>query len=79
MYTLQGKTRPTQHTLSRSVRVWPSIIRISLGPRIATFCVVINRLEQVYYPREEGLPTQSTAQRLTDLRVHIQLLSHNNS
>jgi hypothetical protein len=27
--------------------------------------------------REEGLPTQSTARRLTDLWVRIQLLSHN--
>jgi hypothetical protein len=79
MYTLQGKTRPTHHTLSFSVRVWSSIIRISLGPRIATFCVVINRLEQVHCPREEGLSTQSTARRLTNLWVHIQLLSHNNS
>jgi hypothetical protein len=37
MYTLQGK--PNQHAthFPRSVRVWPSTIRISRGPHIATF------------------------------------------
>jgi hypothetical protein len=54
MYTLQGK--PDQHVtcISRSVRVWPSAIRISHDQRIVTFCVVINRFEQIHYPWKEG-------------------------
>jgi hypothetical protein len=37
MYTLQGK--PDQHVthISRLIRIWPSTIRISHGPCIATF------------------------------------------
>jgi hypothetical protein len=53
------------------------IIRISRGPHIATFHSVINRFEQIHCTREEGLPTQSTARRPFDPRVHTQLLSHN--
>jgi hypothetical protein len=52
-------------------------IRISRGPDIATFHTVINRFEQIYYTREEGLPTQSIARRPSDPRVRTQLLSHN--
>jgi hypothetical protein len=52
-------------------------IRISRGPHIATFHTVVNRFEQIYCTREEGLPTQFTARRPSDLRVCTQLLSHN--
>jgi hypothetical protein len=52
-------------------------IRISRDPYIATFHTVINRFEQIHCTREEGLPTQSKAQRSSDLRVRTQLLSHN--
>jgi hypothetical protein len=61
----------------RSVRVWSTTIRISRGPHIASFHTVINTFEQIHYTREEGLPTQSIARRLTDLWVRTQLLSHN--
>jgi hypothetical protein len=77
MYTLQGK--PNQHVTCflHSVRVWSTTIRISRGPHIAIFHTVINRFEQIHCTREEGLPTQSTARRPSDPRVHTQLLSHN--
>jgi hypothetical protein len=52
-------------------------IRISRGPHIATFHTVVNRFEQIHYTREEGLLTQSTAQRPSDPQVRTQLLSHN--
>jgi hypothetical protein len=72
--------KPDQHVtrFSRSVRVWSMIIRISRGPHVATFRTVVNRFEQINCTREEGLPTQSTTHRLTDLWIHTQLLSHNN-
>jgi hypothetical protein len=71
--------KPDQHDtrFPCSIRIWPSSIRISRGPHIATFCTVINRFKQIYCPQEEGVPTQSTALRLADLRVRTQLLSHN--
>jgi hypothetical protein len=62
----------------RSVRVWSMTIRISHGPHIATFHIIINRFKQIHCTREEGLPTQSTPQRPSDPWVCIQLLSHNN-
>jgi hypothetical protein len=73
------RRKPEQHTtwFPRSVRVWSKNIRISCGPHIATFHTVINRFEQIHCPREEGLPTQSTARCMIDPRVHTQLLSHN--
>jgi hypothetical protein len=73
---MQGK--PNQHAtrFPRSVRVWSTTIHISRGPHIATFHTVVNRFE--HCTREEGLPTQSTARRLSDPRVRTQLLSHNN-
>jgi hypothetical protein len=72
--------KPDQHVtrFSRSVRVWSKTIRISHGPHIAIFYTVVNRFEQIHCTQEEWLPTQSTTRRLTDPRVHIQLLSHNN-
>jgi hypothetical protein len=77
MYTIQGK--PDQHTtrFPRSVRVWSKTIRISRGSHIATFYAVVNRFEQIHCAREERLLTQFVACRLTDPRVHTQLLSHN--
>jgi hypothetical protein len=74
------KGKPDQHVtrFPHSVRVWPSTIRILGGPRIVTFCVAINRFEQIHWPREEGLPTQFTVWWLTDPWVCTQLISHNN-
>jgi hypothetical protein len=71
--------KPNQHAIRfpRSVRVWSTTIRISRGPHIATFHIVVNRFEQIHCTREEGLLTQSTARRPSDPRVCTQLLSHN--
>jgi hypothetical protein len=76
MYTIQGKTRPTHTCFSHSVCVCRSIIHISRGPHIATFCVVVNRFEQIHYPREEELPTQSITRWLTDPWIRTQHVSH---
>jgi hypothetical protein len=75
MYTLHGK--PDQHVtcIPRLIRVWSQTIHISHGQRIATFRVVIKRVEQGHYSREKGLPTQSTARRVIDPRVCTQFLS----
>jgi hypothetical protein len=73
-----GKPDQRATRFPRLVHVWSKTIRISHGPHIATFRTVINRFERVHCPWEEGLPTQSTAHRLTDLWVHTQLLYHNN-
>jgi hypothetical protein len=71
--------KPDQHATHflRLVCIWSTIIHISRGPHIATFRTVVNRFEQIHCTRAEGLPTQSTAHRLTDPRIHTQLLSHN--
>jgi hypothetical protein len=71
--------KPDQHAtrFPRSVRVWPKTIRISRGPHITTLRIIINRFEQIHYTWEEGLSTQSTAHRLTNLWVRTQLLFHN--
>jgi hypothetical protein len=63
MYTLQGKPNHHATHFSRSVHVWSTTIRISGGPHIATFHTVVNRFEQIYCTREEGLSTQSTSRR----------------
>jgi hypothetical protein len=76
MYTLHGKIRPTRHTFS------------TLGP-----CMTLNHMYLMWFIYDnlshscqhiwtdllpwERLPTQSTAHRLTDSWVRIQLLSHN--
>jgi hypothetical protein len=71
--------KPDQHAtrFPRSVHVWSMTIRISHGPHIVTFHTVVNRFEQTHCTREEGLPSQSTSRRPSDLRVCTQLLSHN--
>jgi hypothetical protein len=73
------KGKPNQHAtcFPCSVHIWSTTIRISRGPHIATFHIVVNRFEQIHYTREEGPPTQSTAQRPSDPWVRTQLLSHN--
>jgi hypothetical protein len=65
MYILQGKIKPTRHTLS------------TLSPHIATFHTVINIFEQIHCIWEKGLPTQSTARRSSDPWVRTHLFSHN--
>jgi hypothetical protein len=45
---------------------------------VATFhTAAADRFERGHCTREEGLPTQSPARRLTDPQVHTQLLSQN--
>jgi hypothetical protein len=71
------RRKPDQHAtrFSRSVHVWSKTIRISRGPHIATFHEVVCSDGQIHCSWEKGLPTQSTAWRLTDLRVCTQFLS----
>jgi hypothetical protein len=68
-----------QHTtcIPNTVRVWSQNIHISHDQRIVIFYEVSNRFVQIHYPREEGLPTQSTARRPSDLWVRTQFLFHN--
>jgi hypothetical protein len=61
-----------------SVRVWPSIIRILCSPRIATFCVVTNRVKQGHCSREKGFMIQSTTWWLINPWVRTQFLSYAN-
>jgi hypothetical protein len=72
--------KPDQHAtcFPCSVCVWSKTIRISRGPHIENLREVINRVEQGHCSREKGLPTQSTARRLTDPWVHTQFLSRTN-
>jgi hypothetical protein len=71
----KGKSDQHATRFLRSVRICPSTIHISHDSHIATFHVVINRVEQDHCSWEKGLSTQSTARRLTDPRVRTQFLS----
>ncbi len=73
------REKPNQHAtrFPCSVCVWFRTIRISRGQCIPIFCEIINIFVQIHCPREDGLPTQSTAQWPSDPRVRTQLLSHN--
>jgi hypothetical protein len=73
----RGKLDQHVTRFPRPVRVWSTTIRISHGPHIAIFHIVVNRFEQIHCTREEGLPTQSTTRRSSDPRVRTQFLSHN--
>jgi hypothetical protein len=53
MYIMQGK--PDQY-ITRSVRVWPSTIRISHDPRITTFRESPTDLDGSYCSRATGIP-----------------------
>jgi hypothetical protein len=67
----------TTRTLPTLVHVRPMYAFCGRFPYVATFHTVINTFEQIHCTQEEGLPTQSTARRSSDPRVHTQLLSHN--
>jgi hypothetical protein len=73
----RGKSDQHVTCFPRSVHAWSMTICISRGPHIAIFHPVVNIFEQIHCTREEQLPTQSIARRLSDLWVRIQLLSHN--
>ena len=74
MYTLQGKNPINTPYIFRTQSAYGiPTIHISHGPRIATFGTTVNKVEQIHCPREEGLPTQSPARRLTDPRVALLL------
>jgi hypothetical protein len=76
--TCRGKPDQYATPFPRKVRIWFSIIHISRGPRIATFCGLPTDLNGSHCSREKGLPTQSTSRRLTDPWVRIQFLSQAN-
>jgi hypothetical protein len=77
MYTLQGETRLTRHTYSTlSPCMVPDHTYLTRSTHSDLSCV--NRFVQIHCPWEEGLLTQSTTQRPSNLRVCTQLLSHNN-
>jgi hypothetical protein len=75
MYTLQGTSDQHATHFPCLVRIWPSNIRISHGPHIATFHEVVNSDGQSHYSQEKGLRTKSTAQWPIDPWVHTQFLS----
>jgi hypothetical protein len=74
--------KPNQHAtrFSLSVRVWPSTIRISRGPRIATFHEVINRVGQSLLPRKSHTTINSRLLGLlgpyTSMRSVRSILAH---
>jgi hypothetical protein len=74
MYTVQEK--PDQHAtrFQFSVLIWSQTIRISRGPRIATFYETPTDLDGSHCSWEKLLLTQSTTHRLTDPWVHTQFL-----
>jgi hypothetical protein len=78
MYTLQGEIRPTRHTLStlssdmvqdHTYLTWSTYTNPSW---------VIDSVGQSHCSQEKGLPTQSTARRVTDPRVRTMFLSQAN-
>jgi hypothetical protein len=74
------KGKLDQHTtrIPRSVCIWSQTICIWRGQRIATFRESPTDLDGSHCSQEKGLPTQSTARRLTDPWVCIQFLSQAN-
>jgi hypothetical protein len=77
MYTLQGKTRPTHHTL---FMLSLCMVHDHTYLTRSTYSNLSYSRQQIWtdplHPRRR-LPTQSTARRLSDPRVRTQLLSHN--
>jgi hypothetical protein len=71
----RGKLDQYATHFSRSVCVWSTTIRISCGPHIAIFRIIINSDGQSHCSWEKGLLTQSTVRRLTNPRVRTQFLS----
>jgi hypothetical protein len=65
----------TTRTLPMPVHVRPVYASCGWSPYVATFHEVPTDLDRSHCSREKGLPTQSTARRLTDPRVRTQLLS----
>jgi hypothetical protein len=74
-----SRGKPDQHgTYASHVSLRMPDVRF---PRAVLICDnlsrVIDRFEQIHYPWEGGLSTQSTTRWLIDLRVRTQFLSHN--
>jgi hypothetical protein len=65
----------TTRTLPTPVHVRPVYASHGRSLYVATFCEASIDLDRSHCSRENGLPTQSTARWLIDLRVYIQLLS----
>jgi hypothetical protein len=73
---------PTRENPTKMTRMLPTLVHVcpvyaSCGrsPYVATFRETLTDLDRSHYSRDKGLSTQSTARRLTDPRVHTQLLS----
>jgi hypothetical protein len=77
MYTPQGK--PDQHVLRipRSIRVWDFYHTYLAQSTYSNFSRSHQQSWTDPLPPEKGLPSQSTARRLTDSWDHTQFLSHN--
>jgi hypothetical protein len=73
----RGNPTNTTRMLPTPVYMRPAYASCGQSPYVATFHTVVDRFERVHCTWEEGLPTQSTARRLTDPQVRTQLLSHN--
>jgi hypothetical protein len=71
----RGKLDQHATRFPRSVHVWSKTIHISRGSHIATLYETLTDLNISHCSREKGLPTQFTTRRLTNARVHTQLLS----
>jgi hypothetical protein len=56
IYTVRGKLDQHDTCISHSVRVWSQTIRISRGQHIATFRIVINKVEQGHCSRGKRAP-----------------------
>jgi hypothetical protein len=65
-----GQTTAPTGSDGKTDASWP----IYGHPYVATFHKTSTDLDRSHRSREKGLPTQSTARRLTDPRVHTQLL-----
>jgi hypothetical protein len=75
MYTLQGKTRPTRHTLSTLSMHMVQDHTYLIWSIYSNLLWDTDRFERIPQLPRKGLPTQSTAHRLTDPRVRTKFLS----
>jgi hypothetical protein len=73
---------PAGENPTNTTRMFPTLVHVrpmyascERSPYVATFRETPTDLDKSHCSREKGLPTQSTARRLTDSRAHTQLLS----
>jgi hypothetical protein len=76
MYTLQGKTRPTQYVCFPCQSTCTRRTLHVSGPRTwQPFAKFSTTMDRATAPEKKGLPTQSSVCRLTDPWVHSHFLS----